>query len=90
MWVEFNTEDVTGANANNMESWNHIHTITRIPNNPATNNGGDYGTFAQVVNKNNPMTLFEHYAHADHHHDSQMFFDYEIVNDDLKKHIHKH
>lgn len=90
LWVEFNTEDVTGANANNMESWNHIHTITRIPNNPATNNGGDYGTFAQVVNKNNPMTLFEHYAHADHHHDSQMFFDYEIVNDDLKKHIHKH
>ncbi len=90
MWVEFNTEDVTGANANNMEAWNHIHTITRIPNNPATNNGGDYGVFAQVVNKNNPMTLFEHYAHADHHHDSQMLFDYEIVNNDLKKHIHKH
>ena len=89
LWVEFNTENVTGANANNMEPWNHIHTITRIPNNPATNNGGDYGDFAQVVNKNNPMTLFEHYAHADHHHDSQMFFDYEIVDNNLKKHIHK-
>jgi len=23
LWVEFNTEDVTGANENNMASWNH-------------------------------------------------------------------
>lgn len=90
LWVEFNTEDVTGANANNMESWNHIHTITRIPNNPVTNNGGDYGAFAQVVNKNNPMTLFGHYTHADHHHDSPMFFDYEIVNNDQHMHIDQH
>ena len=90
LWVEFNTEEVTGANANNMESWNHIHTITRIPNNAETSNGGDYGNFAQVVNKNNPMTLFEHYAHAAHHQDSPLFFDYEIVITTPAKHTHKH
>lgn len=90
LWVEFNTENVTGANSNNMEAWNHIHTITRIPNNPKTTNGGDYGVFAQAVNKNNPKTLFEHYAHADHHHGSPFFFDYEVVNSDLKEHSHSH
>lgn len=90
LWIEFNTEDITGANANNMESWNHIHTITRIPNNPETRNGGDYGTFAQIVNEHNLKTLYEHYAHADHHHNSLVFFDYEVVNDRVSKHAHKH
>lgn len=78
LWVEFNTEDVTGANANNMESWNHIHTITRIPNNPSTKNGGDYGIFASIINQDGPKTLYEHYAFANHHKSSEMIFDYEI------------
>lgn len=78
LWVEFNTEKITGANANNMAAWNHIHTITRVPNNPATRNSGDYGRFANVINKNNPSTLFEHYAMADHHHSSSVMFDYEM------------
>ncbi len=84
LWVEFNTEDVTGANENNMEPWNHIHTITRIPNNPKTNNGGDYGPFANAVNKNNPKTLLEHYTLADHHKKSDIFFDYELIT------LHQH
>lgn len=36
VWIEFNTENVTGANANNIEAWNHIHSITRVPSNNAT------------------------------------------------------
>lgn len=86
LWVEFNTEDVTGANKNNMENWNHIHSITRIPNNPATQKGGDYGPFAQTVNGNNPKTLLEHYAQADHHHESELFFDYELANIHFDRH----
>ena len=82
LWVEFNTENITGANRNTMAPWNHIHTITRIHNNPKTNNGGDYGKFAQLVNKNNPKTLLEHYNQANHHHKSNVFFDYEV------KHYH--
>ena len=78
LWVEFNTENVTGANENNIEQWNHIHTITRIPNNPFTRNGGDYGLFAQVINQNGLQTLYEHYASADHHKASEMNFDYKI------------
>lgn len=78
VWVEFNTENVTGANKNNMEAWNHIHTITRIPDNPSTKHGGDYGKFAQVVNKNNPKMLLQHYQRAAHHSTSTLFFDYEV------------
>lgn len=44
-----------------------------------SSNGGDYGQFAQVVNKNNIKTLFEHYAQADHHHGNQFFFDDEVT-----------
>ncbi len=90
LWVEFNTEDVTGANRNNMAEWNHIHNITRIPNNPATDNGGDYGHFAQVINKNNPKTLLEHYALADHHKKSELFFDYELIGAHTQEHAHVH
>lgn len=39
LWVEFNVQRP-----------NHIHSITRIPNNPKTKNGGDYGIFAQLIN----------------------------------------
>jgi len=77
LWIEFNTENVTGGNRNNMAAWNHIHTITRIPNNPK--NGGDYGTFAKAVNKNGPKTLLEHYLLADHHKKSNFIFDYELA-----------
>ena len=78
LWLEFNTENVTGANSNNIEDWNHIHTITRIPNNPETANGGDYGVFASVINQDGPTTLYEHYANADHHKMSEFIFDYEV------------
>jgi len=88
LWVEFNTEDVTGANKNNMDNWNHVHSITRIPNNPATHQGGDYGPFAQAVNGNNPKTLLEHYAQADHHQESELFFDYELVENHFNRHKH--
>ncbi len=90
LWVEFNTENVTGANANNMEPWNHIHTITRIPNNPATNNGGDYGIFASTINQNGPGTLYEHYALADHHKRSNIDFDYEVSSKILHTGNHAH
>ena len=78
LWVEFNTEDVTGANSNNIDSWNHVHTITRIPNNPETDNGGDYGIFASIINDGGPKTLLEHYAFVDHHALSDIQFDYKL------------
>ncbi|MGL4610803.1 MAG: DUF3500 domain-containing protein [Trueperaceae bacterium] len=79
LWVEFNTEDVTGANANTMDAWNHIHTITRIPHSPATDNGGDYGIFASIINDGGPQTLLEHYLLEDHHALSHIQFDYTIA-----------
>lgn len=78
LWVEFNTEDVTGANARNMAEWNHIHTITRIPNNPSSDNGGDYGIFAAIINQDGPKTLHDHYATAEHHQSSDISFDYDV------------
>ncbi len=78
LWAEFNTEEVTGANANTIEDYNHVHSITRIPNNPTTDNEGDYGVFALMINQNGPKTLFEHYAMADHHKTSEMNFDYKV------------
>ncbi len=90
LWVEFNTENVTGANRNNMAPWNHIHTITRIPDNPSSKNGGDYGKFAQIINKNNPKTLLEHYTLADHHSKSKTFFDYKLTTNNLAKKTHIH
>ena len=86
LWVEFNTENVTGANSNNIDTWNHIHTITRIPNNPETNHGGDYNIFANIINNGGPMTLLEHYALADHHALSTIQFDYELNT----PHTHHH
>jgi len=88
LWVEFNTEDITGANKNNMEPWNHIHTITRIPDHPSTTNGGDYGHFADAVNKNNPKTLLEHYKLTEHHKKSKVSFDYELAFVQQQKHHH--
>lgn len=76
LWVEYNMEDVVGGG---IEDWNHIHTITRIPNNPATSNGGDYGIFAQMINQDGPKTLYEHYALADHHKLSRINFDYKVI-----------
>jgi hypothetical protein len=89
LWLEFNTENVTGANTNNIENWNHIHTITRIPNNPKTENGGDYGLFASIINHDGPSTLYEHYAYADHHKMSELIFDYKVeLTDKHKQHHH--
>ncbi len=84
LWAEFNTEGSTGANQGTIEDYNHVHTITRVPNNPATDNGGDYGIFAHMINNNGVKTLYEHYAFADHHNKSIMKFDYTV------KGIHKH
>jgi len=78
LWIEFNTEDVTGANRDTLDPWNHVHTITRIPNNPTTDNGGDYGIFAQMINLDGPKTLYEHYLIADHHKQKILNFDYKI------------
>lgn len=66
VWIEFNDEARGGDGKPN-----HIHTITRAPN------GKDYGIFA--LNKG-PRTLLEHYAMADHHHGSNMLFDYHITD----------
>ncbi|MCB4809134.1 DUF3500 domain-containing protein [Tamlana sp. 62-3] len=78
LWAEFNTEDVTGANANTIADYNHVHAITRIPNNPTTDNGGDYGIFAQLINNGGPRTLLEHYALSNHHNLSTIKFDYTV------------
>lgn len=88
LWAEFNTEGSTGANSGSIADYNHIHTITRIPNNPSTDNGGDYGTFALMINQNGPKTLYEHYAMADHHKESSMLFDYSVKGTHQHSHIH--
>lgn len=91
LWAEFNTEGSTGANAATIADYNHIHTITRIPNNPATDNGGDYGIFAQMINDNGVKTLYEHYALADHHNKSITKFDYTVKGiDNHHRHTHNH
>ena len=92
LWVEFNTEDVTGANSRTLDAWNHIHTITRIPNNPATDNGGDYGIFAHMINQDGPKTLYEHYVMADHHKLKMINFDYKVntLKKYSKDHGHQH
>lgn len=65
VWIEFNTEDVTGANANNIDDWNHVHSITRVPSTGLS--GGDYSIFANIINNAGPKMLSDHYAMADHH-----------------------
>lgn len=75
LWIEYNAEDALGGGG---ADYNHVHTITRIPNNPTTDNGGDYGDFAQMINQGGPKTLFEHYAMANHHKESKIKFDYTI------------
>lgn len=91
LWAEFNTEGSTGANSATIPDYNHVHTITRIPNNPTTDNGGDYGIFAQIINDNGVKTLYEHYALADHHNKSIMKFDYTVKGlENLHNHSHSH
>ncbi|AZQ65084.1 DUF3500 domain-containing protein [Flammeovirga pectinis] len=75
LWVEYNSENALGGGD---ADYNHVHTITRIPNNPSTTSGGDYGVFAQMINKGDVKTLYEHYAMADHHKASEMLFDYTV------------
>jgi hypothetical protein len=75
LWIEFN---VNPPIFKELEDWNHVHSITRIPNNPATNYGGDYGIFANIVNQNRVKTLYQHYAMADHHKASKLNLDYTI------------
>lgn len=86
LWVEYNAENALGGGG---ADYNHVHTITRIPNNPSTSNGGDYGIFAQIINDNGVKTLYEHYALADHHNKSVMKFDY-IVKGINTHHQHSH
>jgi len=87
LWVEYNMDSPA---ANGVENWNHAHTITRIPNNPATNNGGDYGLFAQIINQAGTKTLYEHYMSADHHKESELLFDYKVEIPHVHKHEHGH
>ncbi|WP_417600457.1 DUF3500 domain-containing protein [Owenweeksia hongkongensis] len=87
LWAEFNTEGSTGANSGSIADYNHVHTITRIPNNLTTDNGGDYGIFASMINGNGPKTLYEHYAMANHHELSSFKFDYTVK---LEDHNHTH
>ncbi|WP_051941673.1 DUF3500 domain-containing protein [Maribacter forsetii] len=82
LWAEFNTEGSTGANSSTIADYNHVHTITRIPNNPTTDNGGDYGIFAYLINQDGPKTLLEHYVLADHHKASKLKFDYKLTSSD--------
>ncbi len=90
LWAEFNTEGSTGANASTIADYNHVHSITRIPNNPATDNGGDYGIFALMINQDGPKTLLEHYALADHHALSTKKFDYKVkMNVEKASHSHE-
>lgn len=87
LWAEFNTEDSTGQNASTVDDWNHVHSITRIPNNPNTDNGGDYGTFALMMNSSSVKTLYQHYAMEDHHSQTLDMFDYKVVG---MQHGHHH
>ncbi|WP_424004338.1 DUF3500 domain-containing protein [Maribacter sp. IgM3_T14_3] len=89
LWAEFNTEGSTGANSSTIADYNHVHTITRIPNNPSTDNGGDYGIFAFMINQNGPKTLLEHYVLADHHKSSKFKFDY-YIKTELNNSSHTH
>lgn len=88
LWVEYNMENPVG---NGIQNHNHIHTITRIPNNPTTSNGGDYGIFAHIVNKSGPSTIYEHYMTHDHHQHSSIKLDYTVEGiPPRKKHHHSH
>jgi hypothetical protein len=87
LWVEYNMEDAVGQG---IQDHNHIHTITRIPNGPATANSGDYGTFAQLINRGGPSTLYEHYALEAHHAHSSVKFDYTVKGIKTSNHSHNH
>lgn len=87
LWVEYNMEPPVGQG---IEEWNHAHTITRIPNNPATTNGGDYGIFAKMVNKNDIQLLVQHYNNSNHHHGNHLPFDYRLKKENSHKHNHSH
>ncbi|MEO9852566.1 MAG: DUF3500 domain-containing protein [Reichenbachiella sp.] len=87
LWVEYNMESPVGQD---LEDWNHVHTITRIPNNPETEDGGDYGIFAQIINADGPKTLYEHYALADHHRLSEIKFDYTVKSSTAHHGHHSH
>lgn len=87
LWAEFNVEPPVEKS---IELWNHAHSITRIPNNPKTTNGGDYGLFAQIINNCGVKTMYEHYMSADHHKKSQLFFDYKVEIPHSHNHEHGH
>ena len=88
VWIEYNNEQGLGSSD---YDYNHVHTITRIPNNPATGNGGDYGIFAFNLNNKSHNTLFEHYAEASHHKSSTFKFDYKVIlKNKSRSHGHSH
>jgi hypothetical protein len=69
LWIEYAMENPVGSG---IASYNHAHTITRIPYN--ANNGGDYGIFAMMMN-NGPTTIQEHYDTDPDHQRARDFFD---------------
>ena len=87
LWVEYNNEASVGGN---FDDWNHVHTITRIPDNPTTENGGDYGIFARVINSGGIKFLSQHYHRADHHKDNKVKLDYHLKEHHHKGHSHSH
>lgn len=87
LWIEYNMEAPVGGG---LDAWNHVHTITRIPNGPATDAGGDYGIFAQLVNDGGPKTLFEHYAQAAHHQPGPRRFDGAVAIGSARTEPHGH
>ncbi|MGY6649820.1 DUF3500 domain-containing protein [Wenyingzhuangia sp. IMCC45574] len=87
LWVEYNSENALGGGG---ADYNHVHTITRIPNNPVTDNAGDYGIFAQIINAGKVRTLYEHYTKASHHRASKLLFDYKVAMNHNTEHVHDH
>lgn len=87
LWVEYNNEGSVGGA---FDDWNHVHTITRIPDNPTTENGGDYGIFVQFINNGTVKFLDQHYHRADHHKDSKMKLDYHLKEHNHSGHSHSH
>lgn len=76
LWIEYAMENPVGSG---IASYNHTHTITRIPYN--TDNGGDYGIFALMLDNNGPHTIQEHYDTAEHHQRQENFMkDMESIN----------
>ena len=73
LWVEFSKQNPVGGG---VEDWNHVHSITRIPNNPSTKHHGDYNLFAKLLNGSQAQFLAQHIQNSKHHLNSTLKLDY--------------